>query len=219
VPIDRRALALAALLVGLIFAAYAPALRGGFTWDDDAHIYENKTLDDLSGLRAIWLTPGSTMQYYPLTFTCFWIGRHLWGLDPLGYHLLNVAMHAAAALLLWRLLLRLRVPGAFAGACLFALHPVNVMTVAWVTELKNTLAATLALASGLAYLRFAGEPARGSGTRRRSCCSRWRCWRRPPWDSSPSRWGWSRGGDGTASRGATSFRWRRSRSSSPAWER
>jgi tetratricopeptide (TPR) repeat protein len=160
VPIDRRALALAALLVGLIFAAYAPALRGGFTWDDDAHIYENKTLDDLSGLRAIWLTPGSTMQYYPLTFTCFWIGRHLWGLDPLGYHLLNVAMHAAAALLLWRLLLRLRVPGAFAGACLFALHPVNVMTVAWVTELKNTLAATLALASGLAYLRFAGEPAR-----------------------------------------------------------
>ena len=152
----KRTVVLAALLVALVFATYAPALRGGFIWDDDDHIYENAMLHDLSGLRAIWLEPGATMQYYPLTFTFFWGAYQAWGLDPLGFHLLNVAMHALTALLLWRLLIRLRVPWAFVGALLFALHPVNVMSVAWVTELKNTLSATLTLASCLAYLRFAG---------------------------------------------------------------
>ncbi len=151
-----RTLALAGLLVALIVTAYEPALKGGFVWDDDAHISENATLHDLHGLRDIWLQPGATMQYYPLTFTFFWGGYQLWGLNPLGYHLLNVLMHAVAALLLWRPLTRLGVPGAFAGACLFALHPVNVMSVAWMTELKNTLSASLALGSVLAYLRFAG---------------------------------------------------------------
>jgi tetratricopeptide (TPR) repeat protein len=154
--IERRTVVLASVLFLLVLSAYAPALTGGFIWDDDAHISENATLHDLTGLRQIWFNPGANMQYYPLTFTSFWIAHRLWGLNPLGYHLLNAAMHALASILLWRLLARLRVPGAFAGACLFALHPVNVMSVAWATELKNTLSASLALASCLAYVRFAG---------------------------------------------------------------
>ncbi len=146
----------AALIVALVLVCYAPALHGGFLWDDNDHISENRALRDVSGLRDIWLKRGATPQYYPLTFTAFWIGYRLWGLDPLGYHLLNAGMHALVAILLWRMLARLRAPGAFVGACLFAAHPVNTMSVAWMTELKNTLSAALALAACLAYLKFAG---------------------------------------------------------------
>ena len=157
-PLDARwrTVALACLLLALLLVAYWPALRGEFLWDDDAHISDNASLRSLSGLRDIWLKPGATIQYYPLTFTFFWAGYQLWGPSPLGFHLLNLGMHALVALLLWRLLARLRVPGAFAGALLFAVHPVNVMSVAWMTELKNTLSSALALAACLAYLRFAG---------------------------------------------------------------
>lgn len=171
---QRYAWAKAPLLVALLLIVYAPALHGGFLWDDDDHISANRALVDPGGLHDIWLKPGATVQYYPLTFTAFWIGRRLWGLDTLGYHLLNVALHATAALLLWRLLWRLRVPGAWTGACLFALHPVNVMSVAWMTELKNTLSASLALGAALAYVSFAGIGAGGA---------------RDDGDAAPAGWG------------------------------
>ncbi len=131
-------------------------MRNGYVWDDDLHVSENPVLRSAAGLSAIWFHPSATVQYYPLTFSVFWIGYHLWGLHAVGFHVLNIGTHAGVALLLWRLLTCLRVPGAFAGACIFAVHPVNVMSVAWMTELKNTLSSVLALSACLAYLRFAG---------------------------------------------------------------
>jgi protein O-mannosyl-transferase len=144
------------LLLAATFLAYWPAWHGGFLWDDDSHISANPALRSLRGLWEIWFKPGATCQYYPLSFTLFWAEYQLWGLNPLGYHLLNVALHTLAAVLLWQVLERLRVRGAWLAGALFALHPVCVMSVAWMTELKNTLSATLALSAGWAYLRFAG---------------------------------------------------------------
>ncbi len=144
------------LIVLLVFLAYFPAAHGGFIWDDDVHISANETLRSGQGLWEIWFMPGATCQYYPLSFTLFWLGYHLWGLNPLGYHLLNMALHSLVAVLLWQILERLKVRGAWLAGALFALHPVCVMSVAWMTELKNTLSAALALGSGWAYLRFAG---------------------------------------------------------------
>ena len=144
-----------ALIVLFICVAYFPAMHGGFVWDDDIHISANPALRSLDGLRDIWLKPGATFQYYPLTFTGFWLGYHLWGLNPLGYHLLTLLFHGSASLLLWQVLARLNVRGAWLAGAIFALHPVNVMSVAWITELKNTLSATLALGSAWAFFNFA----------------------------------------------------------------
>jgi len=147
---------LALLLVTVTLLVYWPALGGGFLLDDDVHIAKNSALLSLHGLQLIWFKPGATYQYYPLTFTWFWVGYHLWGLNPLGYHLSNVLMHVVTALLFWQLLQQLKVPGAFLAGVIFALHPVNVMSVAWMTELKNTLSAALAIGACWAYVRWAG---------------------------------------------------------------
>ena len=147
----------ALFLIAMVVAAYWPAMQGGFVWDDDTHITTNQTLRSLHGLREIWFKPGATCQYYPLSFTWFWIGYHLWGLNPMGYHLQNVLLHGLVAVLLWQVLERLKVRGAWLAGAIFALHPVCVMSVAWMTELKNTLSASLALGSAWAYLRFAGS--------------------------------------------------------------
>ena len=112
------------LIVFLVFLAYLPALRGGFIWDDDAYVTQNPTLHDLGGLRRIWFEVGAVPQYYPMVHTTFWLEYHLWGLNPVGYHLINVLLHAIAAILLWQVLLRLQVRGAWLAAVLFALHPV-----------------------------------------------------------------------------------------------
>ena len=142
------------LLLCLVVAAYLPTLRCGFIWDDNAYVTENGTLRDLAGLESIWLTPAATPQYYPLVHTSFWLEYHVWGLLPLGYHCVNVLFHALAAILLYETLLRLRVPGAWVAAAIFALHPVQVESVAWVTERKNVLSAVFYFAAALAYLRF-----------------------------------------------------------------
>ncbi|HXI84071.1 MAG TPA: tetratricopeptide repeat protein [Verrucomicrobiae bacterium] len=159
----------AALIILLTVVAYLPALRGGFIWDDDSYVTDNPTLRSLGGLEAIWFRPGVTYQYYPLVFTSFWAEYHLWGVRPFGYHLVNVLLHAANAVLLWRVLRRLGIAGSWWAAAIFALHPVTVESVAWVTERKNTLSGLFYLLAALAWLRFrpltAGEPARKSDWR------------------------------------------------------
>lgn len=158
----QEALAIIVVIVATLLA-YAPAMRASFIWDDPEYLTENSLIKSPSGLERIWLEPGATPQYYPLTFTVFALQYQLWGLDPFGYHLVNILLHALNASLLWLLLRRLRVPGAWLGAALFALHPVHVMSVAWITELKNVLSGAFYLSSILAYLSFAC-PRQGSSS-------------------------------------------------------
>ena len=138
----------------LVIVAYLPALRGQFIWDDDFHILRNESLRSLTGLWRIWFEPGATQQYYPLTYSSFWLDFHLWGLNPPPYHAENILLHALNALLVWRLLRRLNLPGAWLGAALFALHPVCVESVAWISERKNTLSGFFFLLSLLVAIEF-----------------------------------------------------------------
>ncbi|HVW20424.1 MAG TPA: tetratricopeptide repeat protein [Opitutaceae bacterium] len=142
-----------ALILPAALLAYLPALRGGFIWDDDGHV-TRPDLRSLGGLRRIWAEPGATQQYYPVLHSAFWLEHRLWGDAPLGYHLLNVLLHAAAAALFVRVLRQLAAPGALLAGFLFALHPVCVESVAWISEQKNTLSAVFYLLAALAYLRF-----------------------------------------------------------------
>src|SRR5580658_7335890 len=112
------------------------------------------TLRSVDGLTRMWMEPGAVPQYYPLTHTSFWIEYHLWQLNQFGYHLVNVLLQAVNAILLWNVLQRLRIPGAWLAAALFAVHPVDVESVAWITERKNVLSCTFYLSAVLAYLRF-----------------------------------------------------------------
>ena len=146
-------------LLGLILMAatilvYQPVWHAGFIWDDDYYVTNNQTLHTLDGLRQIWFVPGATLQYYPLTFTTFWMEYHLWELNPLGYHLINVLLHACNVTLLWLILRKLGVRGAWLAAALFALHPVCVESVVWVTERKNTLSGFFYLGSILVAMKF-----------------------------------------------------------------
>ncbi len=146
----RSWLAAAALVVA-VFSAYQPAWHGGFLWDDDLHLLHNPVILRPDGLKQAWLS-GEYINYWPLTFTVYWLEYKAWGLDPLGFHLVNIALHAAAALLVWRLLERLRMPGALLAAAIFALHPVNVESVAWIAQLKGLLSLSLGLLSMHFYL-------------------------------------------------------------------
>jgi tetratricopeptide (TPR) repeat protein len=144
---------LGAFLVVVTLMAYQPVWHAGFIWDDDAHITPPE-LRSLGGLARIWTQLGATQQYYPLVYSVFWVEHKLWGVSPLGYHLINVLLHAFSALLLAKILRQLKIPGAWLAAALFALHPVEVESVAWVSELKNTLSGAFYLGAALAYLGF-----------------------------------------------------------------
>ena len=140
-------------LLALTLAVYWPALLGDFVWDDDAHVTKT-ALRSLAGLRDIWLKLGATQQYYPLLHSAFWIEAQLWGDYVLGYHLVNVVLHVIAACLVVTLCQRLSIKGAWLAGAIFALHPVNVESVAWISEQKNTLSLVFYLLAALAYLRF-----------------------------------------------------------------
>ena len=139
------------------------------------HVTANLALRHLAGLRWIWLHPGLLptaggyipTQYYPLLHTSFWIDYHLWGLDPRGYHAISVLLQVAVSLLVWRVLRRLEMPGALLAAAVFALHPVQVESVAWISERKNLLSGLFSLAAALAYFRFLPAGA-GAGERPKS---------------------------------------------------
>ena len=156
--IKQRALAPWAIPVFIVAAtlvAYLPVMRGGYIWDDDAFVTDNMILrGGLGSLWRIWTELRATDQYYPLAYSSFWLEYHVWGLDPTGSHIVNVLLHALNACLAWVVLRELRVPGAALAACLFALHPVEVESVAWITERKNVLSGTFYLAAALAYFRF-----------------------------------------------------------------
>ncbi len=144
--------ALGAILVAAVASAYLPVLDAGYIWDDDLHLTHNPCVVGPLGFQGIWTSAEAT--YYPLVLTTFWIEHKLWGLAPLPYHLVNVLVHAACGLLLWRVLERLRVRGAWLGAAIWSLHPVQVESVAWVTELKNTQSCLFFLLAVLAFLRW-----------------------------------------------------------------
>ncbi len=133
--------------------AYLPAVRGGFVWDDDAHV-TRPALRSLDGLRRIWFELGATQQYYPLLHSAFWFEHRLWGDSVVGYHLANILLHAAAACLVVAIMRRLALPGAWLAGLVFALHPVNVESVAWISEQKNTLSAVFCLGAAYVYLAF-----------------------------------------------------------------
>jgi protein O-mannosyl-transferase len=146
-----------AFLVLATALAYRPAWNGGYIWDDDVYVSHNMLLSAPDGLRRLWFSLDSPSQYFPLTYTTFRLEHSFWGLNPTGYHWVNILMHAANALLLWRLLMRLGVPGARLAAALFALHPVQVESVAWITELKNVQALFFSLLAVLAWVAFCEE--------------------------------------------------------------
>jgi protein O-mannosyl-transferase len=147
---------LAILLVVLTFATYAPVLRGGFTWDDDMLITNNRIIKDRDGLRKLWFTTEAT-DYYPMTGSLCWLEWRAWGNNATGYHVVNVWLHAANAVLVWMILRHLKIPGAWLAALVFAVHPVNVATAAWVSEQKNTLSMLFAAVAVLLYLRSCVE--------------------------------------------------------------
>ncbi len=136
------------------FMAYLPTFDAGFIWDDDFYVAQNMALRDGAGLRRIWLDPMSIPQWYPVVHTTFWVEYQLYGLQPLGYHVINVLLHLLSVWLLLLVLGRLAVPGRLFAVALFACHPVMVESVAWVTERKNVLSLAFYLCSLLAYLRF-----------------------------------------------------------------
>ena len=161
-----------AAVFGAALLCYWPALHGAFLWDDPAHI-TSAELRSWEGLWRIWVELGATQQYYPVLHTAFWIEHRLWGDSEPGYHLANVFMHAGSCCLLAVLLRRLWFPAQtspddtaarnsspgleWLAALLFAVHPVCVESVAWISEQKNTLSLFFYLLAGLAYLRFSAR--------------------------------------------------------------
>lgn len=127
------------LIAGLTFWIYWPALRGDFIWDDDWYITTNPLLSSWAGLWKFWFQPGSWVDYYPIQETVLWTQWQLWGKETLGYHLTNVFLHIVSALLVWRLLGKFGLRLAWLGGLMFAIHPAQVESVAWISEMKNTL--------------------------------------------------------------------------------
>jgi tetratricopeptide (TPR) repeat protein len=145
----------------LVVVPYLPAmLWGGFVWDD-LIITNSEAVQKVSGLWKIWFSPsaiGEEGHYWPLVYTTFWLEHKLWGYAPVGYHVVNVLLHLANVLLLWHLLLRLAVPGAWMVAAVFAVHPLHVESVAWIIEHKDVLSGLFYLAAVLAWMRFVEQP-------------------------------------------------------------
>src|SRR5215468_5534975 len=155
-----RALIFAVVLTAITILAYRPAWHGGFLWDDDDYIIKNELLTAPDGWQRIWFSLDSPSQYFPFTYSTFRIEHALWGLNTTGYHWVNLLLHVGNALLVWAVLAHLRVPGSWLAAAIFALHPVQVESVAWITERKNVLMGLFFLLTLLAWVAFVEERSR-----------------------------------------------------------
>ncbi len=155
-----RVLIFAVVLTAVTILVYRPAWHGGFLWDDDDYIIKNELLTAPDGWQRIWFSLDSPSQYFPFTYSTFRIEHALWGLNTTGYHWVNLLLHVGSALLVWAVLARLRVPGAWLAAAIFALHPVQVESVAWITERKNVLMGFFFLLTLLAWIVFVDERTR-----------------------------------------------------------
>ena len=144
----------AALIVAAGLFIYWPALQGGWLWDDHLLIDGNPLVRDPHGLSLIWNDPGRLIDFQPITASVLWLGWHLWGDEPLAFHLLSLALHLTGALLVWRLLAKFHLRWAWIGWLIFAVHPVQVESVAWMSELKNTLSLPPFLLAACCYLDF-----------------------------------------------------------------
>ena len=151
-PLRQQTWLLTLFLIALVFIAYARVFNAGFIWDDESHLTQNPCIVGPLGFKEIWTTARAV--YYPLVLTTFWALHKIVGLTPWPYHLLNVLFHAGSAVLLWQVLRQLNVRGAWLGAALWALHPVMVQSVAWVTELKNTQSCLFYLLSIFCFLNW-----------------------------------------------------------------
>jgi tetratricopeptide (TPR) repeat protein len=145
---------LALVLVIATFAAYQPAWHAGFIWDDDYYVTRNSLLTAPDGLKRIWFSAPRTDAYFPMVNTTLRLEHRLWGFNPSGYHIVNILVHSLNALLVWAVLKRLTLPGAWLAAAIWAVHPVNVESVAWITELKNTQSTLFYLLTLLAWMKF-----------------------------------------------------------------
>ena len=150
----------AALLAGLTLLAYSPAFHGGFIFDDNVLLTQNPLIRAPDGWRRFWLSREAA-DYWPVTSSALWLEWRLWGLNAAGYHCVNVGLHLAEGLILWTVLWRLRVPGAFLGALVFTLHPVNAESVVWISQLKNLLSMLFYLLAILWYVPAEGMAAEG----------------------------------------------------------
>jgi tetratricopeptide (TPR) repeat protein len=155
-----------ALIFLLAFAVYSPVMRGQFVWDDLLLVDKNPLVKGEVGLRSLWFQAD-----FPLTTLAFWLQWLMWGKNPAGYHVVNVLLHALNAVLVWRVLARLRLPGAWIAGMILAVHPVCVASVAWISELKNTLSLPFFLLSIRWYLIFDQRNAPGGDSK-----GRWQYW-------------------------------------------
>ena len=143
----------AAIIAAVVFAAYLPCINGGFLSDDyEVFLARNQATTSSGDLYRFWCTT-KPIDYWPVTYTMFWIEWRLWGMNPTGYHVGNLLLHVAGTLLIWAGLRKLRIPGAFLAALIFAAHPVNVESAAWISQRKDMLAVTFFLISILLYLK------------------------------------------------------------------
>ncbi len=141
----------AAAIVAAVALVYLPALHAGFVWDDEQLITRNPLLRNFAGLVEIW-SGGRTADYFPITNTVFWIEHHLFCDNAAGYHAVNILLQGADAVLVWLVLRRLKVPGAWLAGLIFGIHPVHAESVAWISELKNVLSMFLVLVAIFCFL-------------------------------------------------------------------
>jgi tetratricopeptide (TPR) repeat protein len=161
-PNRRRTAAGVLLIIVATYVAYLPSLHGGFILDDHLLLTDNQLIKAADGLYRFWFTT-EPIDYWPVSNSSLWLEWRLWGMNPTGYHVTNVALHVVAALLIWANMALLSIPGGFVAALLFALHPVNVESVAWIAQRKDVLALVFLLFAVFCHVRAESTPSPQQG--------------------------------------------------------